>query len=426
MAQNITALTVTNYKGVNGEITLHPDGSLVVIAGPNGAGKSSFIDAISEIFDPKGTRLTVKPIHDGAESASAEVVTDVARLVRTWKADKDGKEGAGTLAAYALDGAKYASGKDFVVKATGGALFDAGEFVSMDAKQQRAELLARVDLPFDLATLDREKAGIFEQRRDLGRVVDQLTGQLAGLPASIDGTPDAEVSAADIIAEFEKAREHNAKLDMKVGELERAQTAQERAEADVVRAEQALAGTRSHAEMMKKIAADLLAELKASPERIETSAISTRLGEVEEINARVRAGQEREKVAASLAAKREQHTQYTLALEAIDKKKVDALAAAQFPVEGLSVDDDGITVDGIPFRQVNTAKKTVIAFDLATSAKPDLRIVVIKDGDSLDADSLEGIRKIADERGYLVLVERDRDESRAIGFTIESGTLVGA
>lgn len=418
MNQKITSLSVNNYKGVNGEITLHPEGSLVVIAGPNGAGKSSFIDAISEIFDPKGTRLTVKPIHDGATEASAEVVTDTVRLVRTWK-----KDDAGTLSAYALDGAKYASGKDFVVKATGGALFDAGEFVSMDAKQQRAELLARVDLPFDLPTLDREKAGLFEQRRDVGRVVDQLTGQLAGMPEPVDGTPDVEVSAAEIITEFEKAREHNATLGRKVDELDRAQTAQQRAEADVARAEQALAGLRSHAEMMAKIASDLREECKALPDQIDTSSISAKLASVEDTNVRVRAGQDRTRVAAYLAAKREEHTQFTLALEAIDKKKVDALAAAKFPVEGLSVDDDGITVEGIPFKQVNTAKKTVIAFDLATSAKPDLRIVVIKDGDSLDAESLEGIRKIADDRGYLVLVERDRDESREIGFTIEAGKL---
>ena len=50
----------------------------------------------------------------------------------------------------------------------------------------------------------------------------------------------------------------------------------------------------------------------------------------------------------------------------------------------------------------------------------------MKDGDLLDADSLAAIRELADERGYTVLVERDRDESRQIGFTIESGALAEA
>ena len=102
MNQKITSITVRDYKGVRGEITLKPSGSLVVIAGSNGSGKSSLIDAVAEIFDPKGTRLTARPINDNAEEASAEVITTQARLVRTWK-----KNDAGTLAAFALDGAKF-------------------------------------------------------------------------------------------------------------------------------------------------------------------------------------------------------------------------------------------------------------------------------------------------------------------------------
>ena len=41
----------------------------------------------------------------------------------------------------------------------------------------------------------------------------------------------------------------------------------------------------------------------------------------------------------------------------------------------------------------------------------------------LDATSLAGIEKIAIERGYYVVIERDRDESRAIGFTVKDGEL---
>ena len=41
-------------------------------------------------------------------------------------------------------------------------------------------------------------------------------------------------------------------------------------------------------------------------------------------------------------------------------------------------------------------------------------------------DDLRRLWAVADERGYTVLVERDRDESRSIGFTIEDGALEGA
>lgn len=95
--------SVENFKGVR-EITLSPEGSLVVIAGGNGAGKSSFIDAFVELFDPKGTRLTPKPIREGEDEARAEFTdTDLGvRIVRTWR-----KNDAGKLEVFALDGAKY-------------------------------------------------------------------------------------------------------------------------------------------------------------------------------------------------------------------------------------------------------------------------------------------------------------------------------
>ena len=87
------------------------------------------------------------------------------------------------------------------------------------------------------------------------------------------------------------------------------------------------------------------------------------------------------------------------------------------------MDENGVTFDGVPFTQVNSAMRRRVAFAIATAGDPKLRLVIIKDGDLLDADSLAAIRELADERGYTVLVERDRDESRQIGFTIEDGTL---
>ena len=54
MTQEITKITVNNFKGVRGSVDIEPDGKrLLVVAGPNGAGKSSFLGAVSEIFDPK-------------------------------------------------------------------------------------------------------------------------------------------------------------------------------------------------------------------------------------------------------------------------------------------------------------------------------------------------------------------------------------
>lgn len=90
------------------------------------------------------------------------------------------------------------------------------------------------------------------------------------------------------------------------------------------------------------------------------------------------------------------------------------------------MDESGVTFEGIPFVQTNTATRRKVAFAIATAGAPKLRLVIVRDGDLLDAESLDAIRVLAEERGYTVLCERDRDESRAIGFTIRDGELAEA
>lgn len=398
--QKITSLKVRDYKGVRGEVTVLPEGKhLVVIAGPNGAGKSSFIDAIAEIFDPRGTRLTSKPIHDGAAAALAEVTTTEARLIRKWS-----KEDAGQLTAYALDGAKYPSGKDFVVQATGGAIFDARAFVSLDEKKQRDELLARVELPFDLAKLDAERKAAFDGRTDVTREVKRLTAVRAALPKPAADVPAEEESAATLVAEITTARELN--------EARRANV-QRREEG-----ERYIDDLRQKIEDAESTILRLQDEYDALPLAVDVDALTARLEAVEQTNATVRAAREWAAADAALSEQTAAETALTEKLAAIDKQKRDGLAEAKFPVAGLSVDDDGITFDGVPFKQVNTAQQTLVAFKLLTTSRPNLRLIFIKDGDSLDSVTLDAIRAEAETSGYLVLMERDRDESREIASAV--------
>ena len=412
--------SVENFKGVR-EITLSPEGSLVVIAGGNGAGKSSFIDAFVELFDPKGTRLTPKPIREGEDEARAEFTdTDLGvRIVRTWR-----KNDAGKLEVLALDGAKYSKPAEVVASLTGGLIFDPVVFLNLDERKQRDALLAKVDLPIDLDEIAREKAGAEARRLEGGREVRRLQGALSSLPAPAPGAPTEEVSVADILTDLQEAQQHIADIQRQAdlaAELSRQDDALQRRIAQLM-AEIDEAQTQLSDVLKRQEAASIAAE----EPRIDLAPIQARLAAVDETNATVRAVHEYTRTAAELAAASEVVAEAQLELDAIEDRKREALAAAVFPVDGLSVDENGVTFDGVPFTQVNSAMRRRVAFAIATAGDPKLRLVIVKDGDLLDADSLAAIREIADERGYTVLVERDRDESRQIGFTIEDGALTEA
>lgn len=405
--------SVSDYKGVR-QIDLSPSGSLVVIAGGNGAGKSSFIDAITELFDPKGSKLTPKPIREGADEARAEYTDEELQLRISRRWTKNGT--AGTLQVEALDGAKYSRPSDVVASLLGGTIFDPVAFLNLDEKKQRDALLAKVQLPFDLDTLSREKAGAEQRRLEAGREVKRLEGALASLPKPAADAPEDEIGSAEILDELaaaqtaaravETARREYDDLALRYDAIER-QIAELQRQLETV-------GDQQEASLQR---------LNALPAPVDLEPIQERLRNLDAVNQAVRDRKAYERTAADLAAAVHLHVGAQVALDAIEKTKRDGLAAAEFPVAGLSVDEDGVTFDGVPFGQVNSAMRRRVAFAIATAGDPKLKLVIVKDGDLLDADSLAAIREVADERGYTVLVERDRDESRSIGFTVRDGAL---
>ena len=405
--------SVSDYKGVR-EITLQPSGRLVVIAGANGAGKSSFIDAITELFDPKGTKLTPMPIREGADEARAEYVDQDLDLKITRRWTKNGT--AGTLTVETLDGAKYSRPADVVASLLGGAIFDPVAFLNLSAKDQREALLQKVTLPFDLDVLSRDKRAAEDRRLEAGREVKRLEGALASLPKPSPNLPDSELSAQDLLDEIQAAQEieqrrslanaaydtHGARweaLDQQISELSR---------------------QRDEAQRLQEVAA---AELNSLPTPVDVAPLRERLVAVEDTNAEIRAARQYLTVSGELQVADAAHQAAQGELERIAKVKAEGLAAATFPVDGLSVDDEGVTFNGVPFSQVNSAMRRRVAFAIATAGDPKLRLVIVKDGDLLDSDSLAAIAEIAEDRGYTVLVERDRDESRRIGFTVRAGAL---
>lgn len=405
--------SVTDYKGVH-QIDLSPSGSLVVIAGGNGAGKSSFIDAITELFDPKGSKLTPKPIREGADEARAEYTDEdlQLRISRVWK--RNGT--AGTLQVEALDGAKYSRPSDVVASLLGGAIFDPVAFLNLDERRQRDALLAKVDLPFDLDTLSREKAGAEQRRLEAGRDVKRLEGALASLPQPAEDAPSEEVASAEILAELDAAQDAARNLDLARREYDALAARYDSIEQQIAELQRSLAAVGDEQEAA-------LGRLNTLPAPVDLEPIQERLRNLDAVNQAVRDRKAYERTAADLAAAQHLHEGAQIALDVIDRTKRDGLAKAAFPIDGLSVDEDGVTFNGVPFGQVNSAMRRRVAFAIATSGDPKLKLVIVKDGDLLDTDSLAAIREVADERGYTVLVERDRDESRSIGFTVRDGAL---
>lgn len=381
----IISLKASNVKRLKA-VEITPSGEVVVVGGRNAQGKSSVLDAIwLALGGGPATKATTRPVRDGEDSAS--VVLDLGEFVvtRTWSGTKT------TLTVATPEGAKFSGPQGILDALVGRLAFDPLEFTRLSAKAQRDALLGLVDLPFDLAAIDQERAALFDERTDVGR-----RGKAIGdIPDLIPDVPAEEVSSVDILAELRAAQEAVRVNEAAYERTARAQTAREQA-AEALRAAVA-----------EEEAA--LAAFQVMPEVPDAAEIEQRLARVDETNRAVRANAEaREKRTRHEAFVAEYKT-LTDKIEWLDKTKADGLAAATFPVPGLGFDESGVTLEGVPFSQASSAEQIRVSLAMAMSLNPRLKVVHIRDGSLLDAGSLALIAGMAAEQDYQVWIERVGD-----------------
>ena len=100
-----------------------------------------------------------------------------------------------------------------------------------------------------------------------------------------------------------------------------------------------------------------------------------------------------------------------------------AVAAAHMPIEGLAFDDEGVTYNGLPFRQCSASEQLRVSVAMCMAVNPTVRVIRITDGSLLDSDSLALIAEMAGANDFQVWCEVV-DESGQLGITIEDGSVV--
>lgn len=405
-------LTVRNLYGIRGEVTHRTDSNTIVITGINGAGKSSFINGMLHIFAHKSTKGAPDPIHEGQIEGEARYVDEELGLsfMRKWKNGK-----MSSVEVRALDGAKYADGTSILKDRVGTVIVDVADFLAVDENKRREMIMSKATFPegFDFAKLSADQARVEGLRTDANAEKTRLAGALSQLVPPSKTTPDAEVSAAEIYAEIDKAQAHNLELADAAAKVARAEEQANDIEREIERLEAEIA-----AKKIKQAEIDLRRnEALPDVEEIDIAPLMERLNTVEETNRAVRAKAQFTKAAADLAAASTKHSTLDAQLQVIKKAKFDGLALATFPYKGLSVDDDYVLLDGTPFIHANDGNREVAAVAVAISgehADDALRLVIIKNGDSLDPASLTKIDALLTERGFTGLIARGRPDMPAL------------
>ncbi len=414
-------IDVRNFKRIR-KAHLSTEGkNTIVISGDNASGKSSFLDAIAALFGGKDKAPAV-PVRKGAKEA-----TIIGRL--TTKAGISLKAtvtfsstGTRRLVVEDANGKTQAAPQALLDAFWSETSFDPSLFLAAESKDQVVMLKKLLGL--DFTKLDKEKEEKYAERTNVNRDLDRTKALAVSLPRWPEA-PESEISSADVLAEINQVNKHNATgrtlldaiqtarsfADAALNELNSHQDERSYIKQDIERMQEKLRAkeamiAKAEANRNEKnhnlmVAEKLFAEFK----EIDPMPIQIKLSEVEGTNRKVRANQQHADAAKAIREKTATADKLTERIEEIDAAKEELLQKAPFPIPGMSINETGVILDGLPLEQASDSQKIAIGVEMAAILNPDKPLMLIKHGNLFTPHNFKILDTIAEKRGLTCVVE---------------------
>lgn len=390
----IISLNAENFKRLKA-VRINPDSSAVIVGGKNGAGKTSALDAIMAALGGK-KNCPEEPIRRGTKKA--EVIVELGDIIVTRTFNKNGTQ----LEVTSPEGEKYGSPQKMLDELVGSLSFDPLEFSRMDPHKQ-ADVVRQL-AGLDFTEFDAERQEVYNERTVLTRAGKENAAQINGM-AHHDDAPDAVVSVADLVTQLERAQSKNAQ-----NERDRKLLVDYEGDVQTQRNEQARLEDELNTARNDSVHAEKCAEEQAHKvagiEDIDTASLIGAIKNAAVNNTKVRENVAYENAVAAKDVQLKKHKELSDQLCNIHEKKADAIQNAKYPIEGMTVTDEGVELNGLPFAQASGAEQLACSVAMGFAINPKLRVLLVRDGSLLDEDSLKLVAEIAEKADGQVWLER--------------------
>jgi hypothetical protein len=444
----VVSLHTTNFKRIRAvEVTPDPTASVVLVGGEIDNGKSSLLDSLLDVII--GSKASPDmPVRKGMQKS--ETVVDLGALkARVRHTRAGGRE----LQIEDAEGNRLKKPQEIMDALSGMVGFDAEDFIRRKPAEQ-LEILRKI-VGIDFAPLDAKKATLYTQRTAANSVVKTLETQLASAPNPTDA-PAELVDTTAVLAEIQKAQDHNKGVeplreaytkavadhnnaDILLRGAESAQTNIKRAISSLeeqlglarIELERADKDVADHRE---KIGVTFAAKEKAAADGRafvgqDTTTLQAKLAGADAANNKFRQAAARKKLAEDLKAAEAKAAALDNQVQQVDADKEALLLAAKFPVNGLSLGENGIYFDGVPFDQAASSTKRRVSVAIGAALNPKLRVCIIKDGALLGQKGVEQVRELAREfnlQVWIEMVTNSKEDEERCTVVIEDGMVKGA
>jgi energy-coupling factor transporter ATP-binding protein EcfA2 len=441
---HILEMYIENIKRVK-FAHIKPKNNLVIVAGKNGQGKSSVLDAVAWALTGTST-VPRYPIRKGQRTGSVKVnigdfvVTRYFTHVDEEKSEK-GLTYITKLVVTGKRGEAFPSPQVLLDKLLGHIGFDPMAFMRKNDQDQLDELRALVTFDVDIDAMEREQDQDYTARRDAGKVAEALKSRVAAMAVPAADLPTQAIDVEAITLKLQNAASHNNEVAAQKRDKESLLKRQTDAVVEAAKLDQEISALVKQAEGLdgrerifstgqKPTKQGLYQELKRLElaitigEEIDTAEVAAELTKANETNAAIQRSANYRQLEADLKAADEAWETIDKRMKARDTTREAAIARAKMPIEKLSIANGEVVYDGFPLNQASNAAQIRVSMAIGMAANPKLRVLCVRDGSLMDADSLGLVDELAKANKFQVLIERVETDGN-VSVVMEDGSASG-
>lgn len=412
-AVKINALEVENVKRIRA-VALEPAATgLTVIGGNNNQGKTSILDTIAWALG--GDRYKPSnPTRDGSTIPPRIKITLSNGLI----VERAGKNSAIKV----TDPNGQKRGQQLLNSFVEELALNLPKFLEQSSKEKANTLLQVIGVGDQLHVLEMQEKEIYNRRHAIGQIADQKKKFALEMPYYPDA-PAAPVSAYELIQRQQAILAHNGENQRKRAFVEKLKSRESVLAQRITLLKEELAKLNAQYDSN---AADLEVAMKSAAELQDesTAQIEQDLMNIEAINVKVRANSDRERAEQDAEQHRQQYDDLTNQLTVVRQAKIDLLAGAALPLEGLSVEDGELTYHGKKWDGMSGSDQLKVATAIVRSLNPECGFVLLDKLEQMDIQTMQTFGKWLETQNLQAIATRVSTGAECT-IIIEDGHVAG-
>ena len=365
----ILCISAENFKALKAFYCEPKPEGLTVIGGDNGAGKTSAIDILA--YGLGGAKY--RPSNPKREGAVGDTTLHI-ELSNGLTVERKGKNLALTVTD--KEGARH--GQELLDSFISEIAIDLPKFLNASSKEKSHMILETLGIEEKLAELAKREKEKYDTRTMVGREADKKQKAAEDMPWHEDA-PEKKLSVSELLDQQQEVlarnglkEEHRRNYEANKSELERVS-----AELDRLRRRQ-------------KVLQEAVKAAESEDFTLESTAeLEQQIADFEEINRKVSENEERTRRLEEADALSDQRDALTKEIEEIRAERMSLLKDADFPLEGLTVADNGeLVYNGQPWDCMSGAQQLIVSCAIASKINPSCRFVRMDKLEQLDLPTL--------------------------------------